>query len=380
MQIETVVYQDSKWSKPLPALDSKQTLVLVFGAPEYGSQPDVFGEITKTYPNSIVIGCSTSGEIFHETINDHSLSVGVAKFENTQLGFAEARVATDKDSFFAGQDIAGRLLKRGLRAVFVLSEGVHINGSEVVRGLNSILPEAVVVTGGLAGDGDRFEKTWVLRNGNPEQNWIVGVGLYGEHLQIGHGSKGGWDQIGPQHKVTRSVGNVLYQLDGKPALAVYEEYLGEQAKDLPGSGLLFPLAIQASPESTKSIVRTILGIDREKQSLTFAGDIPNGYLAQFMKANFERLVDGAASAAHAMHQVSGNGHSDVPTLMIAISCVGRRLVLKERTAEELKAVLSSAGEKTQQIGFYSYGEISPYTTGYCDLHNQTMTLTSIRES
>lgn len=379
MELATVLYRDSKWEKPLPALDSKETLVLVFGAPEFGAKPEVFADITKAYPTSVILGCSTSGEIYGDSIHDASLSVGVVKFEHSTLAIAESRLTSTEDSFFTGQEIATQLYKPGLVAVFVLSEGVHVNGSELVRGLNSILPERTIVTGGLAGDGPRFEKTWVLRKGQPEQHWVVAVGLYGNRLEIGHGSQGGWDRVGPQHQISRAVGNVLYQIDGKPALAVYEEYLGDKAAELPGSGLLFPLAIQPTPESTKTIVRTILGVDREKQSLIFAGDVPNTYYAQFMKADFDQLVEGAATAAETMQNVAGVNHADLPTLMVAISCVGRRLVLQDRTAEELKATLSSAGANTSQIGFYSYGEISPFTTGFCDLHNQTMTLTSIRE-
>lgn len=382
MELATLTYRDSKWSQDFPPLDSRQTLIVVFGAPEFADQPGPLADLAAAYPNSTIIGCSTSGEIHGELILDMSLSVGIAKFEHTRLDIAEARLEADGDSFFAGQDIAFRLIKPDLRGVLVLSEGIHINGSELVRGMNSILPESVVVTGGLAGDGDRFQRTWVLRKGKIEQNkWIVAVGLYGNRVQIGHGSKGGWDMTGPEHRVTRSVGNVLYELDGKPALDVYEAYLGEKAAGLPATGLLFPLSLRTSAEADKSIVRTILGIDREAKSLTFAGDIPRNTLAQFMQANFDRLVDGAADAARMMQTlVGGSASNGSPALMIAISCVGRRLVLGERTKDELHATLSIAGDHTQQIGFYSYGEISPYATGHCDLHNQTMTLTSIRET
>ena len=75
---------------------------------------------------------------------------------------------------------------------------------------------------------------------------MVAVGLYGEHVKLGHGSKGGWDTFGPERIVTKSDGNVLYELDDKPALALYKEYLGDRAAGLPGSALLFPLALRAS--------------------------------------------------------------------------------------------------------------------------------------
>jgi hypothetical protein len=380
MELTTLAYHDSKWQGEFPPLDSKQTLVIVFGAPEFRDQPEPVEAIARAYPNSVVIGCSTSGEIFGEEIRDNSLSAAIVKFEHARLEYAESHVQSSGDSFFAGQDIATRLFKPDLRAILVLSEGIHINGSELVRGMNSIVPESVVVTGGLAGDGDRFQRTWVLRKGCVEENGIVAVGIYGQRVHIGHGSKGGWEQAGTEHKITRSAGNVLYELDGKPALKVYEEHLGDKAAGLPATGLLFPLSLRITPDSPKTIVRTILGIDRDKQSLTFAGDIPNGYVAQFMQADFDRLVGGAADAARMMQSGTGASDAQSPTLMVAISCVGRRLVLGERTKDELEATHAIGGDNSRQIGFYSYGEISPYASGHCDLHNQTMTLTSISES
>ena len=111
--------------------------------------------------------------------------------------------------------------------------------------------------------------------------------------------------------------------------------------------------------------------------MTFAGDIPQGYLAQLMKCSLDRLVDGAHEAALMANR--STEPVDGQTLSVAISCVGRRLVLGERAEDELESTLEVLPEGTRQIGFYSYGEISPFATGHCDLHNQTMTLTTIRE-
>ena len=167
-----------------------------------------------------------------------------------------------------------------------------------LSGLNSVLPESVVVTGGLAGDGDRFQTTWVISGGRAQSNLVTAVGFYGNRIQIGHGSKGGWDIFGPERLVTKSQNNVLFELDGKPALDLYKSYLGDRASELPASGLLFPLALRASAGDDKHIVRTLLAIDEKNNSMTFAGDIQQGYLAQLMKANLDRLVDGASKAAH----------------------------------------------------------------------------------
>lgn len=354
-------------------LDSPQTLVVVFGAPGLADRPGVLVDLARAFPRSKVIGCSTAGEIFGAKISDDSLAVAVARFEATTLATASAPVTAGGGSFEAGVRIAAALDGPGLRGVLVLSDGLVVNGSELVRGLGSVLGERVVVTGGLAGDGDRFARTWVLHDGAPASGHVTAVGLYGERVRVAHGSCGGWDPFGPRRLVTRAEGNILYELDGKPALELYKQYLGDRAEGLPATGLLFPLALTREGEA-RQIVRTILAVDEATQSLTFAGDIPVGAQAQLMKAQLDRLVEGAEEAARAL-RVEGEGDA----LALAISCVGRRLVLRERTEEEVEAVLEVLPRATQMIGFYSYGEISPHNTGACDLHNQTMTLTAIRE-
>ena len=378
MQLSQVKHDKRGWSDPLPtAMDSERTLVVVFGATEYIDQPDALAELGTAFPHSHVIGCSTAGEIAGTRLSDASLSVAIAKFSRTDLATVVVPVDTMR-SFEAGCSVADRLSRPGLRAILVLSDGLNVNGSEIVKGINSVVAESVVVTGGLAGDGDRFKRTWVLDRNEPKSNVLCAVGFYGDAVAIGHGSKGGWDKFGPERRITRSSGNILYELDGRPALELYKEYLGERASGLPATGLLFPLSIRASSNDTKALVRTILAVNEADQSLTFAGDVPTGHFAQLMKANFDRLITGASDASVMTRSTGGGG--DGAKLAIAISCVGRRLVLGERTEEELEATADALPKHSVQVGFYSYGEISPYATGRSDLHNQTMTMTVIGES
>lgn len=378
MKLETFFYTtESGWSVDvLPALDSDCTLVIVFGASNFIDAPDPIREIQSAYPSSHIVGCSTSGEIYGTKLSDDSLSVSVIRFDHSSVATAIAFVQSAGESYLAGESVARQLNHPSLQGVFLLSDGLNVNGSELLRGLNSVLPSSVVVTGGLAGDGEQFKRTWVIKDGMPHSGFVSAVGLYGEQIRIGHGSSGGWDIFGPERRVTRSDGNILYELDGKPALHLYKEYLGDRACGLPATALLFPLALRTDSSDEKSIVRTILAVDEATQSMIFAGDIAQGYLAQLMRANFDRLIEGASAAA-----LMTRKRCTKPPQLLAIvtSCVGRRLVLGERTEEELEATLDVLPEGTQQIGFYSYGEISPYATGHCDLHNQTMTLTTISE-
>ena len=363
----------------LTALDSETSLLLLFGDSRLIDRPALIQQVLDACPRSHVMGCSTAGEIHGCEISDDSLVVAAARFDHTALRTAQATVQAPTDSYTAGCTIAEQLTHSSLRGVFVLSDGLNVNGSELVKGLNDTLGEAVVVTGGLAGDGTDFKRTWVIKDRMPIGGYVTAIGFYGDHVKLGHGSKGGWDKFGPERLVTKSKGNILYELDGRPALQLYKEYLGDRAAGLPATGLLFPLAIRSSNTDGKALVRTILAVDEAAQSMTFAGDMPEGVLAQLMRANFDRLVQGASDAATLAVNSRDHTSSPSPTLSIAISCVGRRLVLGERTEEEIEATLDILPKGSSQVGFYSYGEISPYKSGACDLHNQTMTLTTIAE-
>jgi hypothetical protein len=380
MQLQTFTYRRSGgWSAPLPrSLDGPQTLVLAFAAPEFADDPAPFAELADALPNAVLLGCSTSGEIRAREVSDASISVAVASFEHTRLRRASTAIADAGDSFLAGTALAAQLAGPDLIAVFVLSDGLNVNGTPLVDGLSSHLPAGVKITGGLAGDGSRFHRTWVLDDGIPQAHRIVAVGFYGRRLQVGQGCDGGWSDFGPERRITRASGNVLYELDGKPALDLYKSYLGDLAQGLPGTALLFPLAVRSEADRGDTLVRTILGVDEEKRSLTFAGDIPEVGVARLMRASTDKLIVSAGQAArHAAEEAAGAQ----PALVVSISCVGRRLVLGERTDEEVETVSDHAPAHSGHVGFYSYGEIAPALRGgTSELHNQTMTVTVLAEA
>ncbi|MDO9052667.1 MAG: FIST N-terminal domain-containing protein [Gallionella sp.] len=364
------------WSvETFPNMDSERTLVLIFAAPAFFDDAAPIEQLCKAYPKSIVMGCSTAGEISGAQVNDESLSVAVVKFEHSSLIFTSTTLQSSSDSCAAGEYLATQLPAEGLRGVFVLADGLKVNGSQLVTGLGHI-PHHVPVTGGLAADGANFKRTWVIHEGRPTTGMVTAVGFYGDKFHMTHGARGGWESFGPERKVTRAENNILYELDGKPALALYKEYLGELANDLPSSGLKFPLAIRNGYNDTKCLIRTILGVNEGDQSLIFAGDVPENYLARLMRASFDKLVDGAVESAKLSQQ---NMDIRSPMLAVAASCVGRRLVLGEHVEDETEAMLKYLPEGTKLVGLYGYGGISPYSTGSCDFHNQTMMLTTFEE-
>lgn len=378
IKVQQIVAKSSKNLKEqIDGLTINPQLILSFGPKALLAELLDSKILTTLYPRANISGCTTAGEISGTRVLDDSLVLTLAEFNQTSIKQVVLRFSNTNESLQVGKDIANALIAPDLKHVFVLSDGLNINGSKLVEGLREVLPKNVAATGGLAGDGSRFQSTSVLTNSTLTDQIVVAVGFYGNALNVGFGSLGGWDSFGPERTVTKAEGNVLYELDGKPALALYKDYLGEMARDLPASGLLFPLTVKI-PGCAEPLVRTLLAIDEAKNSLTLAGDIPLNCQARLMKANIDRLLDGAQDAGNIASIALGDYSAD---LAILISCVGRRLVLKQRTEDELDSVREQLGDGPILTGFYSYGEIAPFMpNARCELHNQTMTVTAFSES
>ncbi|MES2150079.1 MAG: FIST N-terminal domain-containing protein [Pseudomonadota bacterium] len=351
-------------------------LLLVFGARALLQDARLYGLLRAACPDAVISGCSTAGEIQGTEVSDDTIVLTAVCFEATALRLVTAQVAVAADSRQAGASLSRQLHGQHLRHILVFSDGLNVNGSELVQGLRESLPAAVNVTGGLAGDGVAFGETVVMADGPATSALVAAIGFYSERLRVGCGSVGGWDAFGPERLITRSAGNLLYELDGESALSLYKTYLGSHADQLPASALLFPLALRL-PEASMPVVRAILAVDEASNSLTFAGDMPMGCYAQLMKANFNRLVDGAIETAEDnLAQLDGR----TPELAILISCVGRKVVLQQRVEEETEGVAEILGKQAVLAGFYSYGEIAPHSAlTRCELHNQTMTVTTFSE-
>jgi len=350
-------------------------LVIGYGARTIIEDNSFFVLLKEKFLGAEIALSSSSGEIFSNEVYDDTVVVTVIGFSTSHITTSQINTEDFPNSFEAGKCLLEKLPKKDLKWVFVLSDGSLVNGSQLVQGLNAVRPENVLISGGLAGDGDRFEKTAVGLNQTPVPNQIVAVGFYGENLELSHASYGGWESFGLERTVTHSHNNILYEIDHRNALDLYKKYLGKYAEELPGSALLFPLSIK-SDDNSSPVVRTILSINEKSNMMVFAGDLPEGSKVRFMKANMDRLIDAAHDAASQCLQMIPTK----PKLAVIISCVGRKLVLGDRTNEEAEMIKDVLGYDPIITGFYSYGEISPLKPfDDCALHNQTITITTINE-
>lgn len=379
MKTAQLQYGSGKWiigdlPEDFPA--EKAQLVLVFGSGELVTKETIFSSIKARFPKADIVSCSTSGEIIHKEVYDDTLVVTAIFFEKATTQAVSVDISQSVDSYETGKTLMGMLNQDQLVSVFVISEGSFINGSELVAGFNSVNTNNIPVTGGLAGDAARFAKTQVGLNSAAKEGTVVAIGFYGEGLLVGHSSFGGWDEFGKERVITKSVKNVLYEIDGQKALDLYKEYLGPYVDELPGSALLFPISLRTD-DSTKNLVRTILNVNESDGSMIFAGNMPEGSKMRLMKVNFEKVINGSSVAAINTASMHENNKAN---LAILISCVGRKLILQDRTCEEVEAAQKVYGDHTTITGFYSYGELSPFNPGSnCELHNQTMTITTFTE-
>lgn len=369
-QKETVIFSNNQFSA------QKSNLVLAFGERIFLESMNPYKKLNILYPNAQIIICSTAGQISNTNLVQNNLVATAIEFEKSAIKVTEVDILSNSNISLLGNIINEDLLSKDLKSILIISEGSYINGTELINELikqtNGIIP----IFGGLAGDEYNFEKTIVGLNKDATAGKIVAVGFYGDNIHFGFGSEGGWSDFGPEREVTDSDKNILYKIGNRSALEIYKEYLGKYAEELPSSSLYFPLSMKENQDS-EPIVRTILSIDEEKKSMTFAGNIPIGSTVRFMKGNIDKLIDASYHAAEEIY--SNQIHQ--PELAFLVSCVGRKIVLGNRIEEEIEVVKEVFGDKILVCGFYSYGEISPTLNKVaCELHNQTMTLTTISES
>ncbi len=366
--------KNGKWefleSEPLT-----NPLVLVFGDRFLLEDGAIYNEIKKLYPDGELVFGSTSGEILDTRVYEETIAITAIEFESATFRVVRENVADFPNVEKMGKALSSQLDKKGLQHVFIVSDGSFVNGSSLIGGLEAADNFRASITGGLCGDGTRFEKTLASYNEAPKQGEVVAIGFYGDSLEISYANYGGWTPFGPERTITRSRDNVLYEIDGRPALDLYKTYLGDKARELPQAALLYPLTVQQSKD-VEPLVRTILNIDEASNSMILAGDVPMKAKVQLMMSTMNDIAEGASNAA----EFAMRNRKDKPELAILVSCVGRRLVLGERTEEEIEEVYDVVGDQAKITGFYSYGEMAPFAgKNACQLHNQTMTLTLMSE-
>jgi hypothetical protein len=374
MRVATLCWSDPLgWTLDGPALDDPQA-VIWFGRYGPADGPDPFEALRRLYPRALIAGCTTNGEIYRGEALDGAAVAAAIRFETSSVQGAAASVAAGEDAREAGRRLAAALDPDGLRGVFLLADAFAINSADLVEGLAAGLPADVVVTGGMAGDGGRLGgSTHAGLDRAPHDGGVAALGFYGAGLRIGHGVAGGWDPLGPSRHITRAEGPVVYELDGQPALEVYERLVGDSGSL---ERLRHPFCIKPEADSEQDIIWEVVDVDRPNKGIVFIGDVVQGSWGQIMRAVDDRLVEGAAEAARAA--CAGLGETDALGLMV--SCIGRKWVMGQRIGDETEAV-QGVSPRAPVIGFFSYGEVAPHArTGRSTLHHASVSVTTLSEA
>ena len=336
--------------------------------------PELFEGLRALFPSAQVAGCTTNGEIFRGEVMDGSAVAAAIRFDKTEVRTAFRRLERNGDARAAGQSLAAELSGEGLKAVFVLADAFGFNGPDLVEGLSGALPKGVIVSGGMAGDDGRLSGgTRAGLDMTPCDGGVAAIGFYGQAVRFSHGVAGGWDPLGPCRHITRSAGQLLFELDGQPALDVYESFVGDGETT---ARMRHPFCIKPEADSEQDVIWEVVGIDRENKALVFIDTVPEGSWAQLMRGVDEHLVDGAAEAARIATAEPPVGEA----LGLVVSCIGRKWVMGQRVGDETEAVQEQTGS-APTIGFFSYGEVAPHArTGVCTLHHASMSVTMLSEA
>lgn len=359
----------------------------LFCAPETGLR-DLLQGINEASGARTLIGCTTDGEIRDAGVRTGSAVLGGIRSDHIDFTVAIAE-HIGEDSERAGREIALGL-PRSVRYIQLLSDGLTGNGSAMLRGIASVLGAHIPVSGGTAGDSGRFVRTWQLANGRVLTDAAVAIGFSGD-FRVGTGLGSGWAPIGLAKTVTRAEGNILYELNGEPALEVYERFLGHHAAKLPQVGVEYPLMIAGIPaasrdyptihmagdpdESGLNLLRATMSVNRRDGSITFAGDIAEGATVYLTCGDRDAIQEAAGAAAQIALEGLGNAR---PAMIFCYSCMARKIVLGRHTGEELERIRAAVGKPIPMIGFYTYGEYCrARADGPSFLHNETATVSII---
>ncbi|PID64021.1 MAG: hypothetical protein CR974_00445 [Gammaproteobacteria bacterium] len=394
--------KQSGWQPAIPSgVYPKVSLLLCFGSADLMYSEGTISDLKHTFPNAELVGCTSGVEVFNNELRQDTLTLTAIQFDSTTVGIAKHEYKTFEDGYEVGKKLMQRLQeKSGLKHVFILSDSINVCGTKLIEGCNAALPANVAVTGGMASSVKpnfsdiyfalkisamrlglestanlNFGNTRVWHNEDGARRQAVAIGFYGDKLRVGYASANGYKASGAKYHITKADDRFIYELDGRPALEVYKQFLGDEAKNLPAVGLNYPLLLLDSPTDSNGIVRGLLDANEMDQSLTMAGHIPEGKYAQLMSADLEGIVDsGCQSAKQADDMLGGESQ-----LAITVSCVGRMAYLDAATEKEIQGA-SHALHGCPMTGFYSFGEACPNTGSKNTLlHNHVMAVTTFKE-
>ncbi|MBM3272405.1 hypothetical protein FJY94_03985 [Candidatus Kaiserbacteria bacterium] len=345
----------------LDTLGAQPNAAIVFASSFY-DQKQVIDGVRSVTKDALLVGASTAGEITTVgPLKKHSVAVMLITSDSIRFS-AAADTTVGTDARAAGKTVADKVKQLAgddFRALLMFPDVLVGNGADIVRGILDSLGDHFPVMGGAAGDDFKFSKTFQYLNDQVLSGAVVGLGLSGT-FRLGVGVKHGWIPIGSPSRVTKSQGSILHELDGKPAIKLYEDYFGEEEarhlkeETLAKLAIAYPLGMRIAG-SEEMLLRDPLSVDAHG-SITCAAEIPEGAEVQLMIGSRESAVAVAREAAqYALNQLEGAQ----PKAVIIFNCIARNKLFGERAGDEIAAIQEVLGPSVPLLGFYTYGEQAP---------------------
>lgn len=369
---------DHAYTQATESLEGQDpSLLLVFVSTSAFHQEELVKLLQAKCPQAVLVGCSTAGEI-SSVSGSRDNSLVLMALAGDGIRFVPG-VGTDmnvdprKAGRMLAEDIAKKANGEKPKACLIFPDGLAGNGADVVRGILDVFGQEFMVAGGSAGDDYHFKQTYEYLGETVLSNSVVGVGLFGE-FSFGIGVRHGWIPIGNSRIATKSQGNILYELDGKPALEIYEDYFGKDRvlidpnEPFAKLAVTYPLGIP-TPNKDGYLIRDPISVN-EQGAITCAAEIPEGSEVFLMIGSREEAIEAANDAAHkALSQLQGKS----PKAAILFNCIARKKLFMQKKEEEIAVIRSVLGQSVPLIGFYTYGEQAPLggEVVTCSFHNET---------
>lgn len=363
----------------LAELGRPPDLVITFVSGHLDIEAAVAGLRSQLPEGTPLVGCSSDVEVdTRGAIRGSVAALGLSLPGITARTFQVP--ANPDDKYAVGRAVGELLAGTQPCVVIAFPDVLEGNATGFLEALSQAIGPKVPIIGGAPGDGARFQRTFTILDGTIQRSGASGVALYGP-IEVAVAALSGYVPLGAARTVTaRAASNVLLELDGRSALEVYREYLGDRASEMPGVSIEFPIAVMAPAQGDASIpseiqlVRAVFAIDEARGALILGGDVPERAVIRVARAVREHIVRGAQECV-----TRALTAMPAPELALVFSCASRIIAMGARYRDECRGAFAALPTALTKFGFYTFGELSPLD-GVNHHHESTFTVALLRSN
>ncbi|MFZ0491330.1 MAG: FIST N-terminal domain-containing protein [Salegentibacter sp.] len=328
-----------------------------------------------------VLGATSCGEFINEQQTDGEIAMLLMEISKDLYSLEFEKIEDDQMEL-ATQSLANKALQKFKNPALILcSTAINrktefFDGHKMVSTLKKSLGPEKVYYGGMAGDDWSMNGTFVFANENETDSGIAAIVLDGDKIQLNGMAINGYKPMGISRTVTRSKGNLLYEIDGKPAVEMYLKYLGknDQQDDLDvfkDVSVEYPFIVERDQNET--VLVSTRDINEEENALVTDMDMPEGTNFWFAQPPGFDIVEEILEKA-AMIKESQKTKADA---LLVFSCAGRPPLLGPMVTEENEGLARIWN--APMAGFFTYGEYGRAYKGKQNFHSGACCWVALKE-